>query len=70
LVTLFCAGILDLYFFVGPKPLDVIRQYHELIGTPFLPPYWALGWHQCRWGYQNVAELQVRWSLKLDYAND
>lgn len=36
-------GILDLYFFPGPGPEDVVSQYLALIGTPFLPAYWALG---------------------------
>lgn len=36
-------GILDIYFFPGPKPEDVVKQYLAFIGTPFLPPYWALG---------------------------
>lgn len=36
-------GILDIYFFPGPKPEQVVQQYQMLIGTPFLPAYWALG---------------------------
>ncbi len=51
-------GILDFYIFVGPEPESVIRQYHEVIGNPYMPPYWALGWHQCRWGYANLSEVQ------------
>jgi alpha-glucosidase (family GH31 glycosyl hydrolase) len=35
--------MLDLYFFPGPSPEDVINQYLALIGKPFLPAYWALG---------------------------
>lgn len=45
-------GMLDMYFFPGPSPEDVIKQYQALIGKPFLPAYWALGY-------------QV--SLKLDF---
>ncbi|XP_018611814.2 lysosomal alpha-glucosidase [Scleropages formosus] len=44
-------GVLDLYVFLGPDPQDVVRQYHEVIGFPMMPPYWALGFHLCRWGY-------------------
>ncbi|XP_063961375.1 lysosomal alpha-glucosidase-like isoform X2 [Lytechinus pictus] len=44
-------GILDFYFFLGPDPIDVVRQYQEVIGMPFMPPMWALGFHLCRWGY-------------------
>lgn len=42
-------GILDLYYFMGPTPSDVISQYTEIIGNPFLPSYWTLGFHLCRY---------------------
>ncbi|XP_053562416.1 lysosomal alpha-glucosidase [Bombina bombina] len=44
-------GILDFYIFLGPEPKAVITQYQEVIGFPFMPPYWGLGFHLCRWGY-------------------
>ncbi|KAF0451682.1 glycoside hydrolase family 31 protein [Gigaspora margarita] len=50
-------GVFDFYFFLGPTPADVIAQYTELVGRPTLPPYWALGYHQCRWGYHNLSTL-------------
>jgi alpha-glucosidase len=43
-------GSFDFYFLSGPTPKEVISQYHTgIIGTPGLQPYWALGFHQCRW---------------------
>lgn len=41
-------GGLTLYVLTGPSPTEVIRQYTELVGRPTMPPYWALGYHQCR----------------------
>jgi alpha-glucosidase len=46
------------YFFVGPRPSDVLRQYSELTGHMPLPPRWALGYHQSRWNY--YSEEQAR----------
>ncbi|MEE6526561.1 hypothetical protein FKM82_027267, partial [Ascaphus truei] len=47
-------GILDFYVFLGPEPKTVIRQYQDVIGFPFMPPYWGLGFHLCRWGYSTT----------------
>lgn len=44
-------GELRYYFFAGPTPADVMRQYTELTGRMELPPMWALGYHQNRWSY-------------------
>lgn len=40
-------GIFDVTFFPGPKPEQVIQQYLEYIGRPFLPAYFALGFQVC-----------------------
>lgn len=52
-------GIVDLYIMMGPDPNTVTQQYHKVVGMPVLTPQWALGWHQCRWGYMNIKELET-----------
>jgi alpha-glucosidase (family GH31 glycosyl hydrolase) len=51
-------GLLDFYFFPGSSPLDVVDQLTQLVGRPAAMPYWVLGFHQSRYGYQNVEQLE------------
>ena len=48
-------GVLDQYLVPGPTPDQVLDRYTQLTGRPFLPPRWALGYHQSRWGYKDAA---------------
>ncbi|MEE6501197.1 hypothetical protein FKM82_004096 [Ascaphus truei] len=47
-------GILDFYVFVGSNPEQVVMEYLELIGRPYMPAYWTLGFHLSRWGYESL----------------
>lgn len=52
-------GSFDFYFLSGSTPKKVISQYQAgIVKTPVMQPYWALGFHQVRWGYQNWTNLQ------------
>ena len=51
-------GIIDYYIIVDNSPENVIKDIHYLIGKPILPPYWALGIHQCRWGFKNTFDFE------------
>ncbi|KAK8799491.1 hypothetical protein WA158_006040 [Blastocystis sp. Blastoise] len=51
-------GIIDLYIFMGPTPEDVVEQYTTLVGKPFLPPVWGLGFQLCRYNYGNLNHIQ------------
>ena len=51
------AGIVDAFFFVGPGPKDVIRQYTSVTGVPSLPQLFAVAYHQCRWNYRDEEDV-------------
>ncbi|EME39005.1 glycoside hydrolase family 31 protein [Dothistroma septosporum NZE10] len=58
-------GVLDFYFVAGPTPVEVSQQYSEIVGKSAMQPYWGFGFHQCRYGYQdvyNVAEVVANYS--------
>ncbi|XP_076463036.1 putative maltase-glucoamylase 2 [Babylonia areolata] len=65
-------GVLDLFLFMGPSPENVVQQYTQLIGRPMMPPYWALGFQLCRYGYNSLANLQravndtLKYNIPLD----
>ena len=50
-------GEVDYYVFTGPTPKDVTEQLTRLSGRPLMPPLWALGYHQSRWGYRSEAQM-------------
>lgn len=51
-------GILDFFIFLGPTPDDVVSQYVNIIGLPFMPPLWTLGFHLCRHEYGNSSAFK------------
>ena len=51
-------GDLVYYVFAGPTPRRVLERYTQLTGRIALPPLWALGNHQSRWGYMNADEVR------------
>lgn len=53
----FTGGLLRYYFTVG-SPTQLLERYTELTGRAPLPPRWALGYHQSKWGYRT--EYAVR----------
>lgn len=52
------SGITDLYLLAGPTLAEVTRRFVTLTGRAPLPPLWALGYHQCRWGYRHEREFR------------
>lgn len=51
------AGAIDQYVVAGPRIAEIVRRYGALTGRMPLPPRWALGYHQSRWGYTPAARL-------------
>jgi alpha-glucosidase (family GH31 glycosyl hydrolase) len=50
-------GDIELKVFLGATPEQAIQKYHHHIGGFQVPPFWAMGYHQCRWGYNNIKEV-------------
>lgn len=51
-------GVFDFRFFLGeetPEATVIKLNFHT--GRSDIPPFWALGFHQCRWGYKDANAL-------------
>ena len=46
-------GIIDMYIITGNMIEEVVKTYHDIVGKPVLPPLFAFGYNQCRWGYKS-----------------
>ncbi|XP_073495193.1 neutral alpha-glucosidase C isoform X2 [Phyllobates terribilis] len=51
------SGVVDFFFLNGPAPCNVFKQYAQLTGTQMFPPLFSLGYHQCRWNYEDEADV-------------
>jgi alpha-glucosidase (family GH31 glycosyl hydrolase) len=53
-------GVVSFRFSLGDSDvLGLVRRFQaEVIGKSAIPPFWSLGFHQSRWGYQSVADLR------------
>eukprot|EP00826_Nyctotherus_ovalis_P008229 TRINITY_DN1212_c0_g2_i2.p1 TRINITY_DN1212_c0_g2~~TRINITY_DN1212_c0_g2_i2.p1 ORF type:complete len:368 (+),score=62.92 TRINITY_DN1212_c0_g2_i2:78-1181(+) len=52
-------GIFDLYFFYPGTAEQVLKKYHDLVGKPYLPPFWALGYHHSRRWWHNLTTVRT-----------
>ncbi|OHD16954.1 MAG: alpha-glucosidase [Spirochaetes bacterium GWD1_27_9] len=48
----------DLYIFDSENKKDIIKEYLQLTGTPYIPPKWAFGFQQSRWSYYDSKAVQ------------
>lgn len=58
-LTVCCEGSdLTLYIIDGTSALDVIRQFRKIIGRSYIPPKFAFGFGQSRWGYKTEKDFK------------
>ncbi len=58
LLTISCARAdLDLYVLEGEGPADIVKQFRKIIGRSYIPPKFALGFGQSRWGYKTKEDF-------------
>uniref|UniRef100_A0A8C0EKT8 Glycoside hydrolase family 31 N-terminal domain-containing protein n=1 Tax=Bubo bubo TaxID=30461 RepID=A0A8C0EKT8_BUBBB len=53
------SGIIDVFLLMGPTPFDIFKQFAQLTGTQALPPLFSLGYHQCRWNYEDEQDVKA-----------
>lgn len=51
----------DLYLYVieGENAYDVVRQFRRIIGRSYIPPKFAFGFGQSRWGYRTEEDFRA-----------
>ena len=47
-----------IYVIEGEGMKEIVKQFRRLIGQSYLPPKWAFGYQQSRWGYQNEEDVR------------
>lgn len=58
-------GLPALWILYGSNLPELTRKFQKLVGVTPLPPQWALGYHQSRWGYggeRDLAKLDAKFS--------
>ena len=48
----------ELYIITGDDLNDISRQFRQLIGRSYIPPKWAFGLAQSRWGYKTEEDVR------------
>lgn len=51
------SGVIDVVLFFGQEPSDITDKYTALTGRPTLPLLSSIGYHQCRWNYNDESDV-------------
>lgn len=58
-ITVVCENEnLNLYIISGENSYDITKQFLKIIGQSFIPPLWAFGFGQSKWGYKNPEDFE------------
>lgn len=49
---------LNLYVINGDSPYDIVKQFRRIIGRSYIPPKFAFGFGQSRWGYKTKEDFR------------
>lgn len=49
---------LDLYVIDGDNAYDIVKQFRKIIGKSYIPPKFAFGFGQSRWGYKTEEDFR------------
>ena len=49
---------LNLYVFEGKNEYDIVKQFRKVIGRSYIPPKFAFGFGQSRWGYETKDDFR------------
>ena len=52
------SGAADCYRITAKTPTEVVKEFRGLTGHCYLPPKWAFGFGQSRWGYKTEADVR------------
>ncbi|ODV60380.1 glucan 1,3-alpha-glucosidase ROT2 [Ascoidea rubescens DSM 1968] len=60
------AGLLDIILILDNSPASINQKYGDITGYVALPQLFSLGYHQCRWNYNNQDDV-LNINKKFDY---
>lgn len=54
-----CGSNAEVYIVKGNNSRSIVRSFIRLVGASYVPPKWAFGYQQSRWGYADSEEIKA-----------